>query len=217
MFFSPQSKNLIRNNDSRRGPLAYRYDPVGRLLSAVTRQGVETFAFDPAGNLLDDKAAEIRRQLDLTPPRSKLVDNLLHEYASTHYDCDERGNQILRWHNGQRSDMRWDLFDRLVHSEDPRLSVDFAYDALGRRLHKKSRARYKQRPEAGSLWTETNTPANSANWAAVLRFTVGMATILRGKAVWRRAMASRDARCITSLNGALLSLLHRLYGMRRSI
>ncbi|CAI8840188.1 hypothetical protein EMIT0232MI5_220001 [Pseudomonas sp. IT-232MI5] len=39
-----------------------------------------------------------------------------------------------------------------MHFEDPRLSVDFAYDALGRRLHKKSRAHYKQRPEAGSLW-----------------------------------------------------------------
>jgi RHS repeat-associated protein len=139
-------------NDSRRGPLAYRYDPVGRLLSATTRQGVETFAFDPAGNLLDDKATEIRRPLDLTPPRSKLVDNLLREYAGTHYDYDERGNQIQRWHNGQRSDLRWDLFDRLVHFEDPRLSVDYAYDALGRRLHKNSRAHYKQRPEAGSLW-----------------------------------------------------------------
>jgi YD repeat-containing protein len=105
-------------NDSRRGPLAYRYDPVGRLLSATTRQGVETFAFDPAGNLLDDKATEIRRPLDLTPPRSKLVDNLLREYAGTHYEYDERGNQIQRWHNGQRSDLRWDLFDRLVHFED---------------------------------------------------------------------------------------------------
>jgi RHS repeat-associated protein len=143
---------LTNINDSRRGPLAYRYDPVGRLLSAVTRQGVETFAFDPAGNLLDDKATEIRRPLDQTPQRSKLVDNLLREYAGTHYDYDERGNQIQRWHNGQRSDLRWDLFDRLVHFEDPRLSVDFAYDALGRRLHKNSRAHYKQRPEAGSLW-----------------------------------------------------------------
>ncbi|WP_339539350.1 RHS repeat-associated core domain-containing protein [Pseudomonas sp. RA_15y_Pfl2_54] len=139
-------------NDSRRGSLSYRYDPVGRLLSATSRQGVETFAFDPAGNLLDDKQAEIRRPLDLTPRRSKLVDNLLREYAGTHYNYDERGNQIQRWHNGQRSDLKWDLFDRLVSFEDPRLCVDFAYDALGRRLHKNSHAHYKQRPEAGSLW-----------------------------------------------------------------
>ncbi|QJI41764.1 RHS repeat protein [Pseudomonas sp. ADAK2] len=142
-------------NDSRRGPLAYRYDPVGRLLSATTRQGVETFAFDPASNLLDDKITEIRRPLDQTPPRSKLVDNLLREYAGTHYDYDERGNQIQRWHNGTRSDLQWDLFDRLVRFEDPRLAVDFAYDALGRRLHKNSSAHYKQRPEAGSQWNRS--------------------------------------------------------------
>ncbi|WP_259740100.1 RHS repeat-associated core domain-containing protein [Pseudomonas brassicacearum] len=139
-------------NDSRRGPLAYRYDPVGRLLSATSRLGVETFAFDPASNLLDDKIAENRRPLDQDSPRSKLLDNLLREYAGTHYEYDERGNQIQRWHNGTRSQMQWDLFDRLVHFDDARLAVDYAYDALGRRLHKNSSAHYKQRPEAGSQW-----------------------------------------------------------------
>jgi RHS repeat-associated protein len=143
---------LTEINDSRRGPLAYRYDPVGRLLTAATRQGVETFAFDPAGNLLDVGATDIRRPLDVMPLRSKRVDNLLREYAGTHYEYDERGNQIQRWHNGHRCNLRWDLFDRLVHFEDQRLSVDFAYDALGRRLHKNSFAHYQQRPEAGSLW-----------------------------------------------------------------
>ncbi|RMR53497.1 RHS repeat domain-containing protein, partial [Pseudomonas cichorii] len=95
-------------NDSRRGPLAYRYDPVGRLLSATSRLGVETFAFDPAGNLLDDTVNEIRRPLDQDPKRSQLLDNLLREYAGTHYDYDERGNQVLRWHNGAYSRLTWD-------------------------------------------------------------------------------------------------------------
>ncbi|WP_338523665.1 RHS repeat-associated core domain-containing protein [Pseudomonas batumici] len=139
-------------NDSRRGPLAYRYDPVSRLLGATSRLGVETFAFDPASNLLDDKATEIRRPLDQDSPRSKLLDNLLREYAGTHYEYDERGNQVVRWHNGVYSRMQWDLFDRLVHFDDTRLAVDYAYDALGRRLHKNSSAHYKQRPEAGSQW-----------------------------------------------------------------
>ncbi|WP_347900828.1 RHS repeat-associated core domain-containing protein [Pseudomonas purpurea] len=139
-------------NDSRRGPLAYRYDPVGRLLSATTRQGVETFAFDPAGNLLDEKVLQIRRPLDQDQPRSKLLDNLLREYTGTHYEYDERGNQIQRLHNGSYSRMQWDLFDRLVRFEDARLAVDYAYDALGRRLHKNSSVHYKQRPEAGSQW-----------------------------------------------------------------
>ncbi|MFJ2685220.1 RHS repeat-associated core domain-containing protein [Pseudomonas sp. NPDC087342] len=139
-------------NDSRRGPLAYRYDPVSRLLGAVSRLATETFAFDPAGNLLDEPVDAIHRPLDPTPPRHRQEDNLLREYAGTHYDYDERGNQIQRWHNGQRCDLQWDLFDRLVHFEGPHLSVDFAYDALGRRLRKHSSAHYKQRPEAGSLW-----------------------------------------------------------------
>lgn len=149
-------------NDTRRGQLSYRYDPVSRLLSAVSRLGVETFDFDPAGNLLDEKAAESRRPLELTPPRSKLVDNLLREYAGTHYEYDERGNQIKRWCDGAYSQMRWDLFDRLVHFEDSRLSVEFAYDALGRRLSKNSKVHYKQRPAAGSLW-------NSAEHARLQR------------------------------------------------
>jgi len=142
-------------NDSRRGSLSYRYDPVGRLLSAASRLGVETFDFDPAGNLLDEKAAETRRPLELTPPRSKLLDNLLREYAGTHYEYDDRGNQIKRWHNGAYCEMRWDLFDRLVHFNDARLSVEYAYDALGRRLLKHSNVHYKQRPEAGSLWNRS--------------------------------------------------------------
>ena len=141
-------------NDSRRGPLSYRYDPVGRLLSATSRLGVETFAFDPASNLLDNSVAEIRRPLDQDPKRNTLMDNLLREYAGTHYEYDERGNQIRRWHNGQHSQMRWDLFDRLVRFEDSTLSVDYAYDPLGRRIHKYSNAHHKHRPEAGSHWNQ---------------------------------------------------------------
>ncbi|WP_244656861.1 RHS repeat-associated core domain-containing protein [Pseudomonas sp. CFBP 8772] len=141
-------------NDSRRGPLSYRYDPVNRLLSATSRLGVETFAFDPASNLLDDSAAPVRRPLDPEPVRYKLIDNLLRDYAGNHYEYDERGNQTERWTNGLRSELHWDLFDRLVHFCDPRLTVDFGYDPLGRRLYKFSKAHYRPRPEAGTGWNE---------------------------------------------------------------
>ena len=50
--------------------------------------------------------------------------------------------------------MRWDLFDRLVRFEDNTLSVDYAYDPLGRRIHKYSNAHHKHRPEAGSHWNQ---------------------------------------------------------------
>ncbi|WP_242208277.1 MULTISPECIES: RHS repeat-associated core domain-containing protein [unclassified Pseudomonas] len=145
---------LTELNDTRRGPLTYRYDPVGRLISAASRLGVEKFAFDPASNLLDEKVTEVRRPLDQAPIRSRLVDNLLREYVGTHYEYDDRGNQTLRWQNGQRSRLQWDLFDRLVHFEDDRLSVKYAYDALGRRLYKHSTAHYTNRPEAGSHWNK---------------------------------------------------------------
>jgi RHS repeat-associated protein len=152
------ASQLTDIKDTRRGTLTYVYDPVGRLLNATSRLGMETFTFDPASNLLNDKTAHIRRPLDQEQPHSKLVDNLIREYAGTHYEYDERGNQIQRWHNGSRYRMQWDLFDRLVHFDDARLAVDFAYDALGRRLHKFSSAHYQQRPQAGSQW-------NSAEYA----------------------------------------------------
>ncbi|MBK4996623.1 Rhs family protein [Pseudomonas sp. S37] len=38
--------------------------------------------------------------------------------------------------------------------EDDRLIVSFAYDALGRRLYKYSRSKYRDRPQAGPVWNE---------------------------------------------------------------
>ena len=38
--------------------------------------------------------------------------------------------------------------------EDSTLSVDYAYDPLGRRIHKYSNAHHKHRPEAGSHWNQ---------------------------------------------------------------
>ncbi|MDZ4016955.1 hypothetical protein PssiTeo3_02450 [Pseudomonas sichuanensis] len=89
--------------DSRRGHLTYRYDPIGRLLQATSRLGVETFAFDPAGNLLDDNAQQLNRPLERAPRRNKRMDNLLREYAGTHYQYDERGNLVHRLHNGDKA------------------------------------------------------------------------------------------------------------------
>ena len=109
---------------------------------------METFAFDPASNLLDEKNQQVQRPLHHDPKHN----NLLREYAGSHYDYDERGNQIRRWHNGQHSRLHWDLFDRLVRFENSQLRVDYAYDPLGRRLYKHSNAHHLNRGEAGSQW-----------------------------------------------------------------
>ncbi|AOL07755.1 hypothetical protein WI95_28290 [Burkholderia contaminans] len=144
------SGQLTDINDTRRGQLAYRYDPVGRLLEAQSRLGHETFDFDPASNLIDP--AEQREAERQRMPRIKALDNLLKQYAGTHYQYDARGNLTQRWHNGKEGRFTWDLFDRLTHYEDERLKVAYSYDALGRRLSKHSQAHYEERREAGPHW-----------------------------------------------------------------
>ncbi|MEN4922547.1 RHS repeat-associated core domain-containing protein [Achromobacter spanius] len=139
--------------DSRRGPLAYRYDPVGRLLEAISSLGKETFAFDPASNLLDPTSAQvIESTLGMAGPvytyrhRSARLDNLLREYAGTHYQYDARGNLIEKLQNGKRSRFEWDLFNRLTGYRNETLRVSYQYDALGRRLMKQSEAHWRERP-----------------------------------------------------------------------
>lgn len=145
---------LTHLDDSRRGPQRYHYDRVGQLLSATTRHGRETFAFDPAGNRLDDTHGQPQPPLEGNPRSTQLLDNLLREYAGRHHRYDARGNLVERWQTGDYSRLRWDLFDRLVQFEDQRLRVDYTYDALGRRLSKRSVAHFTPSPLAGSGWNE---------------------------------------------------------------
>jgi RHS repeat-associated protein len=111
--------------DSRRGQLEYKYDPVGRLLAATGALGHEVFAFDPASNIVSPEKRG-----------TKLLDNLLKDYAGTHYEYDERGNLIRRTHNGEVSSFEWDAFNRMVKATTPQGVTTFAYDPLGRRIAK---------------------------------------------------------------------------------
>ncbi len=130
---------LERIEGNRRGRLAYVYDPVGRLLSALGGYGGEreTFAFDPAGNILavtpDELPEEGRRK-----PLPKVLDNLLKEYAGTSYVYDERGNLIERRYNGQLSTYAWDGFNRMTEAVTEQGRTCYAYDPLGRRIAKRT-------------------------------------------------------------------------------
>lgn len=46
------------------------------------------------------------------------MDNLLREYAGTHYKYDERGNLVHRLQSGAHAHFTWDLFDRLASYND---------------------------------------------------------------------------------------------------
>ena len=83
--------------------------------------------------------------------RSAYLDNLLREYAFTHYRYDARGNLIENLHNGERTQMQWDLFNRLIGFRNDTLEVSYHYDALGRRLIKHSQAHYRERASLSSL------------------------------------------------------------------
>ena len=131
------SGQLTSIEDSRRGHIDYRYDPVGRLLAANSAMGHETFAFDPAGNI---QAADSSRPEPITrrPPLPKLLDNLLKEYAGVSYRYDERGNLVERVKEGKRSEYAWDAFNRMTRATTWRGVTTYAYDPLGRRITKHS-------------------------------------------------------------------------------
>ena len=157
--------------DSRRGPQAYRYDPVGRLLEATSGLGRETFAFDPACNLVDPASARgeegtlgMGRPVYTYRQRSACLDNLLREYAGTHYQYDARGNLIEKLQHGKRSRFEWDLFNRLTGYSNDTLQVTYQYDALGRRLIKQSEAHWRERP--GMTHVQRQAERARANKAA---------------------------------------------------
>jgi RHS repeat-associated protein len=105
LYHYDTSGNLLDINDSQRGNLHYRYDPLGQLLSAVQPGMAETFAFDPAGNLLDPQAAT-RANQDLQnqpepdqaarPAIAKVTHNLLKSYLNQSYQYDVQGNTVLK-------------------------------------------------------------------------------------------------------------------------
>ncbi|MCW7540674.1 RHS domain-containing protein [Aquabacterium sp. A7-Y] len=133
-----QAGQLDHIEDSRRGRLAYRYDPVGRLLQATSALAKETFAFDPAGNILTPSVEDREhRKAHGRPTLPKVLDNLLKEYAGSAYSYDERGNLIERVHNGQHSTFQWDAFNRMSQAVTPQGTTSFAYDPLGRRIAKR--------------------------------------------------------------------------------
>jgi len=68
----------------------------------------------------------------------RLMDNLLRDYAGTHYTWDERGNLIERSRNGEKTTFTWDGFNRMRSAETFGETTSFSYDALGRRIAKRS-------------------------------------------------------------------------------
>ncbi|MFM9924403.1 RHS repeat-associated core domain-containing protein [Variovorax sp. H27-G14] len=140
--------------DSRRGGLSYSYDPVGRLVQSHSQRGSETFAFDPASNILDPTAPAARQAgtLNNTPA---ILDNLVKDYAGTHFAYDARGNMTQRLHNGQNTRFVWDALGRMSAARTQDTHTTFLYDPLGRRIAKRSEPIIVVSSDNGSRYRET--------------------------------------------------------------
>jgi RHS repeat-associated protein len=134
--------------DTRRGNIAYKYDPVGRLLEASSKLGKETFSFDPASNIVDrynDGKAKHQDQNHVQRAEEKgygynrLVNNVVKEYLDQQYQYDAYG-QLVRQKSTQGDlNLEWDVYGRMIKSRNSQYTAEYRYDALGRRIQKRSK------------------------------------------------------------------------------
>ncbi|QVN23351.1 RHS repeat-associated core domain-containing protein [Burkholderia pyrrocinia] len=115
--------------------------------------GVETFAFDPAGNVLKTTERD-DHGLDAGNRQPALLDNLLKDYAGTHYAYDEQGNLRERTTHGTKTVFGWDSFNRMVSARTQEMDARYVYDALGRRIAKVTEPQLHAHPMAGSSYAQ---------------------------------------------------------------
>ncbi|RQS50886.1 type IV secretion protein Rhs [Burkholderia sp. Bp8986] len=140
---------LSRIEDSRKGGTDYRYDPVGRLIEAISPVAKERFAFDPASNIIDPvrsteapaaRSSPVRPESTLPVEVPKVLGNLLKAYAGMHFEYDARGNLVRKRTPAGQQEYEWDEFNRLLSArvaEASRQSQSrYFYDAFGRRIAK---------------------------------------------------------------------------------
>ncbi|MDC4700220.1 RHS domain-containing protein, partial [Acinetobacter baumannii] len=135
---------LTAIRDTRRGNIAYKYDPVGRLLEASSKLGKETFSFDPASNILDSyhsqKVQSHSQKLDQTGyGYNRLVNNVVKEYLDQQYQYDVYGQLVCQKSTKGNLYLEWDACGRLIKSRNAEYTAEYRYDALGRRIQKRSK------------------------------------------------------------------------------
>jgi RHS repeat-associated protein len=131
--------NLIELSDSNKGMSRFTYDPVKRLRE-VTKpdREIERFVYDSTGNLLERGEREFRYG---QPDRLTKTDD-----ATLIYD--ESGNLIEKRRAGSVIRYTYDSDDQLTSVESKSGGrIEFAYDAFGRRISKKTKD-----GETGFLW-----------------------------------------------------------------
>ncbi|NHC05065.1 RHS repeat protein [Acinetobacter sp. 187] len=140
-----KSGQLVHIQDTRRGDLRYKYDPLGRLLEATSKLGTEKFSFDPASNLLDPQSSSVNTSRSEQTPEFKasgynrLINNVVKEYLDQQYQYDAYGQLVLQKSSKGDLHLEWDVLGRLIRSRNAEYSADYRYDAMGRRMSKLSK------------------------------------------------------------------------------
>jgi RHS repeat-associated protein len=129
--------NLLAIDDQRAGTTIYRYDAIGRILSAVQPQLAEAFVFDPAHNLLDPA----------TMAAGRVENNQLTVFEDKRYAYDVHGNLVTKKiARHTHITLSWNATHQLVKSQVTRNAqhdrpteqeTEYGYDPFGRRVFKR--------------------------------------------------------------------------------
>ncbi len=154
--------------DTRRGNINYKYDPVGRILEANSKLGKETFNFDPASNIIDryNTTKEQSHQQNAEEKGydySCLVNNVVKEYLDQQYQYDAYGQLIRQKSTKGDLHLEWDVCGRLVKSRNAEYTAEYRYDALGRRIQKRSKHHHTGDEQNVIYGWEGNTLAFESN------------------------------------------------------
>jgi RHS repeat-associated protein len=133
--------NLLAIDDQRAGTTTYRYDAIGRILSAVQPRLAETFAFDPAHNLLDPAT------MAAGGSAGRLENNQLTVFEDKRYAYDAHGNLVdKKIARHTHMTLVWNAAHQLTKSQVTRNAhhdrptgqqTEYGYDPFGRRVFKR--------------------------------------------------------------------------------
>jgi RHS repeat-associated protein len=119
---------LTQVRDSRLGDFSFEHDMEGRALKAAYPGEKETFSYDGAGNI---------RSRSAVGSAAHDPGNRLRSMGETRYRVDAAGKTTRMERGSDWIDLKYDDFARLVQSQDNHgTTVQYAYDALGRRIRK---------------------------------------------------------------------------------
>jgi RHS repeat-associated protein len=132
-----EASNLVERRDSQRGPSRFLYDRSGQLVGAeIPEFGKTSFSYDPAGNLTrfgDSERLQIEKG---NRYRSSAERRLEYDSEGSITFLQER-DEVAGWRFEYDTENRLRRGLRRTDTGDTLETIEFAYDAVGRRVLKR--------------------------------------------------------------------------------